>query len=53
MNTPVKHDKRAKHQKSKSLSNNVATHPFVLAGVIAAITITVFALVFGAFRLFN
>jgi len=40
----IKHDKRTKHKKSKSLRSNIATHPFVMASVIAAIALVIWVI---------
>jgi hypothetical protein len=50
---PVKHDKRAKHKKNKGLAANIAVHPFVLAGIIAAIALVVWGILFNCMRLIN
>jgi hypothetical protein len=43
---PIKHDTAAKHKKSKSVKSNIAVHPFVLAALMAAITIVVMGIIF-------
>lgn len=43
---PIRHDKRTKNKKSRALLCNIAAHPFMLAAVIAAVALVVWALLF-------
>lgn len=39
-------NKRAKNKISKSLTKNIAHHPFVLVAIVAAITVVVLVIIF-------
>ena len=42
MTRPIKHDKSAKHRKSKAFKSNISVHPFVLITIAAALAVVVF-----------
>jgi len=43
---PIKHDKSAKHKKSKALKSNIAVHPFVMVSILAALVTVILAITF-------
>ena len=45
-----KFDKRTKNKVSKRIRKNLATHPFVVVAIIAAISVTIWAIAFFIFR---
>ena len=39
---PVKHEKTSRDRKSKSFKSNIATRPFVIAAILAALALIIF-----------
>jgi hypothetical protein len=50
MANPSKYDKRSKNRVSKGIRKNLATHPFVIVAIIAAIAVTVWSIAFLILR---
>ena len=50
MANPSKYDKRSRHKVSKRIRKNLATHPFVIVAIIAAIAVTVWSIAFLILR---
>jgi len=46
MRRQVKYNVLIKHKRSKAVKNNAAANPFVIAGLLAAITVVVFTIIF-------
>jgi hypothetical protein len=47
---PIKHDKSAKHQKSRRVTTNVSMHPFMLIAIAAALAVVVFLIIVYCLR---
>jgi hypothetical protein len=45
-----KFDRRSKNKVSKRINNNISTHPFVIASIVAALAMVVWTLAFFIFR---
>jgi hypothetical protein len=43
-------DRRSKNKVSKRIKNNISTHPFIVASIVAALAIVVWTLAFFIFR---
>ncbi len=50
MATASKYDRRSRNKVSRRIKKNLATHPFVIISIIAAIAVTVWSIAFLMLR---